>query len=117
MLSGPQAKTRLDYIFADTSMTAMSYSSGTYSANAYGGDHTTHSITIYNEAAAPGKSYWRLPRELLDDANVVAAITAEAERLLDEMRADPDANIGAMGSGWLKRMRRCLQRVHHNARI
>ncbi|RHY15136.1 hypothetical protein DYB25_000083 [Aphanomyces astaci] len=116
VLSGPHAKTRLDYIFVDTNVTALSYSNGSYNANAYGGDHMTHSIKLCNEAAATGKSYWRLPRELLDDANVVAAITTEAEQLLDEMRADPDANIGAIWAGWLKRMKRRLQRVHHNSR-
>ncbi|OQR83126.1 hypothetical protein ACHHYP_15071, partial [Achlya hypogyna] len=83
-----------------------------YGANRYGGDHKSPSVTLSATPRTPGRPYWRLPRELLDDPAVVAAIQADAADLLRRMTTTPDANCGAMWYGWLKRVKRNLERCH-----
>ncbi|OQR88875.1 hypothetical protein ACHHYP_06579 [Achlya hypogyna] len=127
VMSGPGGVNRLDYVFVDTATVEQAYSTAWFHIhaasaddakpkNAYGGDHMTHSVTLSAHATPRAKSPWQLPRELLQDPNVVAAIRADAERLLREMREAPAGNLGAMWAGWLKAIKKRLQRSHHNSR-
>ncbi|ETW06590.1 hypothetical protein H310_02808 [Aphanomyces invadans] len=110
--SGPGRINRLDYIFVDHDLATKLSSVASYNANVHGGDHLSHTLMLSNNMPPPSKGYWRLPREFLDDFNVVKAIQEEASTFLDEMNSNPDRNHGAMWYGWLKRIKSQLVKCH-----
>ena len=111
-MSGPNRVNRLDYLFLDRELVDQFYQGSVYGANGHGGDHQSHSVTLSAAPGAPGRPYWRLPRELLLDPEVVAAIKTDATDLLERMTTTPNANHGAMWYGWLKRVQRNLHQCH-----
>lgn len=110
--SGPGRSNRLDYLFVDQDVVAQTYTRSSYSPSSFAGDHMEHKVVLSCEQRSPDRSYWRLPRELLKNPQVVVAIKAEANQLLEEMRADDTQNFGAKWYGWLKRMKKRLQVSH-----
>ncbi|OQR85572.1 hypothetical protein THRCLA_10670 [Thraustotheca clavata] len=85
-----------------------------YGPNHYAGDHLCHSLHLSKAPPSSNGAYWKLPRELLSNLDVVSAIRAEAGLLLDKMTSDPTSNYGAMWYGWLKRVKTQLQRCHRH---
>ncbi|RHY20733.1 hypothetical protein DYB32_009968, partial [Aphanomyces invadans] len=117
MMSGPGGRNRLDYIYVDHALVAHYYHSSTFTPNKYRGDHMCHTTvlaTTRTASASKSKLVWRMPRELLLDQRTVKAIQVEAQRLLDEMDADPDCNKGAKWCGWLRRIKSRLRQGQFN---
>ena len=114
LYSGPGRVNRLDYIFLDSELMAHFYQNASYVKNDFGGDHLCHSLHLSKVAPTTTGGYWRLPRELLANSNIVNAIKVEAGLLLDKMVSDPTQNYGAMWYGWLKRMKKRLQQCHRH---
>jgi hypothetical protein len=98
--SGPGRSNRLDYLFVDQDVVAQTYTRSSYSPSSFAGDHMEHKVVLSCEQRSPDRSYWRLPRELLKNPQVVVAIKAEANQLLEEMRADDTQNFGAKYHVW-----------------
>ncbi|OQR85220.1 hypothetical protein THRCLA_23049 [Thraustotheca clavata] len=96
LYTGPGRVNRLDYILADSEMLSSFYQDAWYDKNAFGGDHLCHTMRLSKIAVMNTRSYWRLPRELLADPNVVNAIKTEAKILLDKMNSESSLNYGAM---------------------
>ena len=112
VFSGPGRINRLDYIFLADILTQRLHLHTSYDPNVYGGDHLSHTARISTIQLPSSKPTWRLPRELLDDPNIVKAIQSEAQELLDSMRDSQEPNHGAMWYGWLKRLKRQLIKCH-----
>ncbi|RHY56740.1 hypothetical protein DYB34_005126 [Aphanomyces astaci] len=112
LYSGPGRVNRLDYLFIDHDLATNMCSSAAYLPNTLGGDHLRHSVTLSHTQSHSSPGYWRLPRELLTDANIRLGIQQEASRLLEKMTSAPTANHGAMWYGWLKRMKAQLIKCH-----
>ena len=110
--SGPGRSNRLDYWFIDQDIVGYSYQSSTYSPNRFAGDHLEHTVVLSSAPITPGQGYWRLPRELLKNAQIADAIKEDASALLSEMQSQDTLNYGAKWYGWLKRIRRRLQLCH-----
>jgi hypothetical protein len=119
VFSGPGGKNRLDYLFVDHELVANHLQSSKYGPNQYRGDHLCHTTVL---AATPTPTatrpkhpaVWRLPRELLLDPRNCTAIVGEAERLLAELQADPECNVGGRWCGWLRRMKSRLRQGQFN---
>ncbi|OQR82339.1 hypothetical protein ACHHYP_20797 [Achlya hypogyna] len=108
IFSGPKRTAgranRLDYVLIDGDIVAQHYKTATYFESTTAGDHLCHTVTLGPSAARRGKGYWKLPRELLLDADVRASILSEARELLPKLRASD--NPGVVWAGWTKRTRR-----------
>ncbi|RLO09866.1 hypothetical protein DYB28_004679, partial [Aphanomyces astaci] len=112
--SGPGRSNRLDYLFVDHAVLAQTYSRSSYTLSSFAGDHMEHTVVLSSEQRDPDRSYWRLPRELLKNPQVVSAIKAEANLLLEDMCSDDSQNHGAKWYGWLKRVKKRLQVSHRH---
>ncbi|KAF0770080.1 hypothetical protein AaE_002629, partial [Aphanomyces astaci] len=89
LYSGPGRVNRLDYLFIDHDLATNMCSSAAYLPNTLGGDHLRHSVTLSHTQSHSSPGYWRLPRELLTDANIRLGIQQEASRLLEKMTSAP----------------------------
>lgn len=114
VFSGPGRSNRLDYMFADQGIVTQYHVNSTYASNSFAGDHLEHTIALSQGHRTPERSYWRLPRELLQNPDIARAIKEEARALLDTMSSDDTQNHGAMWYGWLKRIKKHLQKSHRH---
>jgi hypothetical protein len=112
LYSSPTRRNRLDYIFASEALVKYHYNDSSYREfeRNVAGDHVTVSLTLQSQHEFHGKSYWRLPRELLTYESIRKYIKEEATTLLAKMNAStrPDR----LWYGWKKRIKAKMQDLH-----
>ena len=108
-LRGVSRRHRLDYIYLNTHLNTQCYKTSKFHNLHTLTDHLSHSVTLTPQHITRGKSYWRCPKELLEDPRIAATIIAEAKTLLPKIQNAH--NPGVLWDGFMRRTRQILQRL------
>lgn len=111
LYSSPTRRNRLDYVFISDELVRHHHESSYRTFDkGVAGDHATATLTLKSTHEIRGKSYWQLPRELLNYENVRTYIIVEARSLLEKLQGSnrPDR----LWHGWKKRMKTKLKDIH-----